>query len=328
MKESDDEKYLGDIISYNGKNTKNIKARVDKGIGNVKQIMSILQEVCFGKFQFEVAIILRNSLLLSSMLTNAETWVDVKKSEIVELEQVDENLLRSVLEAPSSTPKEMLYLELGIVPIRFIMMSRRLSFLHYIMNQKEDSLLYNFFQAQLKHPVKKDWCETIKEDLDYLSIKVKIEELKNISKNQFKHIVKKAVDVKAFEYLKAEKGKHSKVKDTKHDKLEMQDYLSPNTLSNLEAKFIFLLRTRMLEVKANFKNKHADLLCVACNVCEETQEHILSCNELKSRTNVVQDMPHYYSDLFGNDLDKKILVSKLIKENFTTKKKLEKEPQS
>ena len=71
MKESDDEKYLGDIISYNGMNTKNIKARVDKGVGNVKQIMSILQEVCFGKFQFEVAIILRNSLLISSMLTNA-----------------------------------------------------------------------------------------------------------------------------------------------------------------------------------------------------------------------------------------------------------------
>ena len=85
MKESEDEKYLGDIISY----TKNIKAMVDKGVGNVKQIISILREFCFGKFQFEVAIILRNSLLLSSMLTNAETWVDVKKSEIVELEQVD-----------------------------------------------------------------------------------------------------------------------------------------------------------------------------------------------------------------------------------------------
>ena len=156
---------------------------------------------------------------------------------------------------------------------------------------------------------------------------MKIEELKNINKNQFKHLVKKAVDLKAFEYLKVEKGKHSKVKDTKHEKLIMQDYLSPNTLSNLEAKFIFLLRTRMLEVKANFKNKHADLLCVACNGCEETQEHIMSCNELKSRTNVVQDMP-IYNDLFGNDLDKKVLVSKLIKENFTTKKKLEKEPQS
>ena len=58
---------------------------------------------------------------------------------------------------------------------------------------------------------------------------MKIEELKNINKNQFKHIVKKADKFRAFEYLKIEKGKHSKVKDTKHEKLKMQDYLSPNT---------------------------------------------------------------------------------------------------
>ena len=39
MVESDAEKYLGDILSTNGSNTKNIEARTSKGHGIVNQIM-------------------------------------------------------------------------------------------------------------------------------------------------------------------------------------------------------------------------------------------------------------------------------------------------
>ena len=72
MDESDSEKYIGDILSTNGSNTKNIEARTDKGHGIVNQIMSILNEIAFGKYHFEISVILRNSLLISGMLTNAE----------------------------------------------------------------------------------------------------------------------------------------------------------------------------------------------------------------------------------------------------------------
>ena len=42
MEMKDEDKYLGDFIMNNGRNTKNIKSRRDKGEGNVRQIMSIL----------------------------------------------------------------------------------------------------------------------------------------------------------------------------------------------------------------------------------------------------------------------------------------------
>ena len=74
------EKYLGDIISIDGKNSKNITARKNRGIGIVTQIISILDEICFGKFNFEVAMILRNSLFISSLLSNAEAWYNVSES--------------------------------------------------------------------------------------------------------------------------------------------------------------------------------------------------------------------------------------------------------
>ena len=40
--------YLGDIISTDGKNTSNVKSRVNKGIGMVTQIMNILKCGSFG----------------------------------------------------------------------------------------------------------------------------------------------------------------------------------------------------------------------------------------------------------------------------------------
>ena len=128
MEEVPAEKYLGDILSNDGKNLKNVTARKNRGTGIVTQIMEKLNDICFGKYFFKVAVILRNSHLVSSLLTNAEAWYNVTQANIDLLESVDESLLRRVLDSPMSTPKEMLYLELGIVPIRFIIKMRRLNF--------------------------------------------------------------------------------------------------------------------------------------------------------------------------------------------------------
>ena len=49
MEEVGEEKYLGDIISQDGRNLKNIMARIVKGNGIITQIMCILDEVFFGK---------------------------------------------------------------------------------------------------------------------------------------------------------------------------------------------------------------------------------------------------------------------------------------
>ena len=45
--------YLGDIIQNNGKNDLNIKERVGKGLGAVKQITQMLSDLCRGPYHFE-----------------------------------------------------------------------------------------------------------------------------------------------------------------------------------------------------------------------------------------------------------------------------------
>ena len=124
MEEAEEEKYLGDIIDREGKNIKNIKSRVNKGKGIVKKILNILETIPFGKLYYSVAIILRNSLLVSSVLCNSEAWFNITKKELDLLETVDLMLLRSLWGAQKSVPNEILFLELGVLPLRDIIMQK------------------------------------------------------------------------------------------------------------------------------------------------------------------------------------------------------------
>ena len=67
------ERYLGDIISCDGKNDENIKAKVSSGIGASNTVMNILNEICLGSKYFEMAIHLRETVFNSTILLNAET---------------------------------------------------------------------------------------------------------------------------------------------------------------------------------------------------------------------------------------------------------------
>ena len=299
MEEVDSAKYLGDIIQTDGKNKRNIQERKNRGLGAVNQIQQLLDDLCLGDYHFEAANILRNSLLLSSLLSNSETWYNLTQKEISELESVDEILLRKTFSAHSKTPLETLYLESGNIPIRFILMSRRLNFLHYILNEDDDSLLRSFFTAQRESPVRGDWVMTVTEDMKELGIDLTMEEIAGISKLRFKEIIKNKVETKALQYLTKLKESHSKAKNIKHENIQLQPYLRSETknLTINEKKFIFAARTRMLDLKGNFKTGMSDRNCRKCEATEETQQHLLDCPAL-SDSSLVLDSPSY-DDLFG-----------------------------
>ena len=103
--------------------------------------MTKLRGTVYGPFYFEVGLILREAMLINGILTNAEAWYSLYNNEIDQLDQADEQFLRTFLEAGRGCPKEMLYLETGTVPIRFTIYKRRLMFLHYLLNEDDDSML-------------------------------------------------------------------------------------------------------------------------------------------------------------------------------------------
>jgi hypothetical protein len=286
------EKYLGDQISVDGKNDLNIAARRNRGAGLKNKIYALLVEMMAGDEHFLMATLLRNSCLVSSMIFNCEAWYGLTLKQVKILEREDENLMRKVLGCPSKTPIHLMYLELGWLPIRFIIQSRRLNFLKYVLDTKETSLVKQVFNEQISKPQKSDWVNIVAKDMRKLKITLTHEEITLMSKNMFKQIVKQKCGENGLEYLK-----HcikSKGKEINYEKLEMRNYLASESFLTLqEKKEAFMIRTRMTEVKTNYKNKHNDYNCVARekknNYNEETQEHIYYCHEIK-----------HYSEEFGN----------------------------
>ena len=111
MSQKSEQMYLGDVVSADGKHDKNVLNRKNKSIGIINQIMEILSSAFFGKYHFEVAMVLRSSLLLSSILLNSEAWINLTHTNIRMLEQMDEMLLSRILDCDANTSNAIKYLE-------------------------------------------------------------------------------------------------------------------------------------------------------------------------------------------------------------------------
>ena len=156
MKKVTEDTYLGGLISDACNNDKKLEKAISKGMGIVSVIMAMLQEISFGKHYFEIAATLRESLFINGILWNIETWYDIKKKDIEDLEKIDKILVKRFLNVPTSTPSALLYLEMGLMPLEYTIQARRLMFLWYILTREDDDLLLNFFNAKNKEPSKND----------------------------------------------------------------------------------------------------------------------------------------------------------------------------
>ena len=175
--------------------------------------MDILKTTFFGKYYFEVAMVLRSSLFLSSILLNSEAWINLSNKNVRVLEQVDEMLLNQILKCPQNTSNAMKYLELGIYPIRFEIMKRKLLFLQYILKLEQSSMLYQILKVTQEKSIKNDFVKVCEDYLEKMKINLTFADIENMSKRKFKKLIKEKVKKLAFEYLLALKNNQEKTKE-------------------------------------------------------------------------------------------------------------------
>ena len=136
---------MGNKISADGTNILDLTAKCNRGSGIVNKIETILETRFFGNYYFEVGKTMIESMLLGSILNNIEVAYNLTNPDIEKLQKCHEMGLRKLLSLPSKTPKKMLYLLTGSVPIEFLIKRRRLIYLHHILNQENESLLKKRF---------------------------------------------------------------------------------------------------------------------------------------------------------------------------------------
>ena len=165
------------------------------------------------------------------------------------------------------------------MPLRFIIIGRRLMFYWSILQKSESELVRRFLTAQELNPVRKDLCLQFKDDMKTCNIILTSSEISSMKKCKFKKLVYTQLREVSREYLLSLKGKHSKLGSLQNTYI-LDTYLASNSISTEEKQILFKLRTRMIDVKSNFRTQYGQDL--ACRFCpeEETQSHLLICKEL------------------------------------------------
>lgn len=98
-----------------------------------------------------------------------------------------------------------MFLELGIVSVKFILKEKWANFLKYILNESKASTIRQVYEALKDDTSKGDFVSLVSQDLKDLKITMSEEAIQNCSKGKWKNIVKRQVKTAAFSYLKKKK---------------------------------------------------------------------------------------------------------------------------
>ena len=241
------------------------------------------------------------------MLCSVEALYGLNNSHIEKLEKCDHDFFRKLFRSGAGTPIESFYLATNTLPIRHIIIGRRLMFLWTILNKSESDLVRKCLTAQLMNPVKNDLATTFCKDLEICGITLTMYEISKMKKSKFRKIVNCQIRKIAEEYLINLKSKHSKLNGI-CDSYGTEKYLFSSSISIEEKQVLFKFRTRMVEVKSNFKNQYGPNL--TCNFCqnEDTQSHLLLCKVL---TDGIDTSGVQYDHIFS-DVNKQEKIAKIL----------------
>lgn len=249
---------------------------------------------------------MRESMLLGSMLNNAESWININKTDLNNLEKPDTILQKLILSAKGSPSKVFMYLELGILPVKYVIMEKRLKFLRYILNEDMSSMIRQVYETLKLDSRKGDFVYLIKQDMEDLDLELTEEEIQICTKIQWKKFIHERVKYFALFSLTEENKHKSKTKHIKFETLTMRKYLEKNQNTSL-SKIIFSVRSGTMDIKIWNEWNYHDTLCVMCALEDENIEHFMTCGLYGNKIEIP------WTDIFENDSDTQCLIAIEIK---------------
>ena len=212
-------------------------------------------------------------------------------------------------------PIVQLYLETGHNPARLEIQTYRLMYMHYILQQSDNSTILKFFNLKLEQPTRGDWAGMCRQDLTDLSIDKSLEVIKQMTKVQFSKLVKEKSRRKAIEYLTGKQG--TKGKEMRYENLEMSEYLLPSTsaLTIEERRTLFSMRNKMVNISNNFPKSDIKEKC-SCGKIEDMQ-HIYECEQLNTNS---MDKSLRYEKIYNGNISDQIKVFRKMEINLENEK--------
>ena len=244
-----------------------IKDRLSRATRSTNELISRCKEAVFGRYQIKNMLLLYRSVFLPRAIHNSEDWSNLSPKDVADLQKAQLSYLRRVLEVPRSTPTAALYLETGILLIEYAIHIKRLVVLKHILDKDSTDPVARMYNEMYKFQNEPNWVNNVFELRSRYNLPPNDMNVKSMTRNDWKIFVKNRVKACAFENFLLKCSSNRKTNQLSYKRLEAQNYLT--SLSSSEARIIFKVRVRMLDLKTNFKRKYElDLSCPFCLVGE------------------------------------------------------------
>ena len=314
----DEYKYLGDIITSDGKNQKNIEARKLKLLNSTIHITSIGSNEVLRGIQASTLITLHETMNIPKLLINAETWI-LSKGNTKELNRIEVQCLKRLFSLPCTTPTAAVIFSFGMLFTSVSIDKKQLLYLHKILQRQHDHwtlrLLYELEKLDI------GWTSQIKGKLKEYGLEESFVRIKSKSRPMWRKEVESSIEKinkkklldECYETKLGEKRAKTKttfvLKRVNTENYERRAMEPIHKLNRYEAKMLILSRFHMLECGKNFKGTLPEI-CPTCSVTDDEQHRLNHCTRFE-RTNLCNsDEKLNFDDVYESDVD---VVKKMLK---------------
>ena len=281
--------YLGDTLTNDGKNAKNIETRGNKIKASTITINTIASSEVLKKIETGVLLELHNKVNIPSLLMNAESW-NLNIGEKTEIEKIEITALKSLFDLPIHTPTPAIYFAFGTLYTDIQIDIKRLTFLHKLVTRANT----HWTQKALTILVDQDigWAKSIKETLKSYNLPTEFHTIKNTSRIEWKRQISTEAEKRHRERLHKECYKEKNGEQTiKMKTAPIIKHIAQHTYSRKpskellecskqETKTIMIARFKMLECGENFKGSMKEI-CNICKVIDDENHRLNHCKNFK-----------------------------------------------
>ena len=311
IEETEKYKYLGDVITKDGKNKENIQARKTIIQSNTAIINSIASSEALYRIETAVLLDMHKQKNIASLLNNAEAW-RLNKGEEELIEKVEIQALKSLFGLPLHTPTAAIIYTFGTLFTKQRIDKKILIYLHKILNKDDGAFLKQALSTLSS--LNTGWYQKTTAILEEYDLPTAFSDIKKITEAGWRSQVTRKIEktnkerllqscYKTVDGIKTPKTK----KQYMARDLDRREYIrSPDSFilktTKSEAKTIIMARYGMLQCGKNFKG--SDLVnCNTCNVVDDENHRLNYCTKWKDTNLLNSDITIDFKNVYSNDIE-------------------------
>ena len=275
VQETKEYKYVGLFVNEKGNLSTHLEFLRGKARICMKELMRIGHEANVGKEALRVKLKLLVSTINVALVNDLEVWEGTTSREYEQLEKIQSECLKRILNLPVSTPYYGILMETGLWPLQNLVWYRKLMLYHSIVKSKEKRLAKIVWTQQHRYDMPNSFDYNIKKICKTLGLNCEPSFIGTLLKSTRKRSVKSSIVSYLQTKLHPMVQSMTKLRFIKEDPLIRKYYIE--YFPSHFACIIMYIRLNMCKAKENYRKKDIAAPCRLCQEVEETTEHMLMC---------------------------------------------------